>query len=58
MEAESSQVKKTTLYTLDVDGYAPDITRLTRPFLKHYAAKIGAELFIIDQRRSPAWPVT
>jgi hypothetical protein len=51
-------VKKTTLYTLDVDGYAPEITRLTHPFLKHYAAKIGAELFIIDQRRSPAWPVT
>jgi hypothetical protein len=50
-------VKKTTLYTLDVDGYAPEITRLTRPFLKHYAAKIGAELVVINQRLSPVMPV-
>ena len=54
---ESSKVKK-TIYTLDVDSYSPEITRLTRPFLEHYAAKIGAELVVIDQRLSPAMPVT
>lgn len=47
-----------TIYTLDVDGYAPEVTCLTRPFLKLYAGKIDAEIYVIDQRRSPAWPVT
>ena len=41
-----------------MDEYAPEITALTRPFLKYYADKIGADICVIDQRRSPAWPVT
>jgi len=47
-----------TLYTLLVDNYAPEITRLTLPLLKHYARKIGARFEVIDERRFPAWPVT
>jgi hypothetical protein len=45
-----------TLYTLNIDGYAPEITALTYPLLRRYAAKIGAEFCIIDRRRFPGWP--
>jgi hypothetical protein len=47
---------KKTLYTLNVDNYAPDICALTYPLLKRYASKIGAEFFVIDQRKSPHLP--
>lgn len=45
------------LYTLSVDGYAPGITALTFPLMRHYARKIGAEFHVIGERRYPAWPV-
>lgn len=45
-----------TLYTLNVDDYAPDICALTYPLLRRYAAKIGAEFVVIDQRKSPTLP--
>lgn len=45
-----------TLYTLRVDNYAPEICELTHPLLKRYAAKIGAEFFVIDKRKSPKLP--
>lgn len=47
---------KKTLYTLVVDNYAPDIVELTHPLLKRYASKIGAEFFVITERKSPALP--
>lgn len=47
---------KKTLYTLNVDDYAPDICALTYPLLRRYAAKIGAEFVVIDQRKNPTLP--
>jgi hypothetical protein len=47
---------KKTIYTLDVDNYAPEITALTRPLLRAYADKIGAFFHIIDQRLTPQMP--
>jgi hypothetical protein len=49
------QLKK-TLYTLAVDDYEPDITAITFPLLKAFAAKIGADFHVIDQRRHPDMP--
>jgi len=49
--------EKKTLYTLVVDNYAPGITRLTLPLMQRYAEKIGAELFVIRERKFPEWPV-
>lgn len=48
-----------SLYTLNIGRtYAPEITALTYPLLKAYAAKVGAEFVEITERRSPAFPVT
>lgn len=51
------RVKK-TIFTLNVDGYAPEITALTYPLIEAYADKIGADLHIISERKFPEWPVT
>jgi hypothetical protein len=50
--------KRKALFTLNVDGYSPEITRLTFPLLRYYARKIGAEFIVIDKRKFPDWPVT
>ncbi|HRQ68487.1 MAG TPA: hypothetical protein P5031_07985 [Candidatus Syntrophosphaera sp.] len=47
---------KKTLYTLCVDNYAPEITEITFPLLKHYADKIRADFYIITERKWPDWP--
>lgn len=47
-----------TIYTLNVDGYAPEITELTYPLLKRYADKIDADFCVIDTRQFLKWPVT
>jgi hypothetical protein len=39
-----------------VDDFAPDIVSLTHPLLKRYADKIGAEFFVITERKSPELP--
>jgi hypothetical protein len=49
---------KKTVFTLNVDKYAPQITALTYPLLRYYAQKIGADFHIIDQRKFPDYPVT
>lgn len=49
---------KKTLYTLAVNNWQPEITAITYPLLKHYAAKCGAEFVVIDNRKFPAWPIT
>ena len=46
----------TTVYTLDVEGYAPEIVALTRPLLARWVDKIGATLHVIADRRFPDWP--
>jgi hypothetical protein len=40
-----------TLWTLNIDNYAPEITQLTYPFLLAYAKKISAEFRIINDWR-------
>lgn len=49
------QVKK-TIFTLVVDNYAPEIRELTFPLLKAYADKIGADFYVITERKFPDWP--
>lgn len=48
---------KKTIFTLNVDDYAPEITSLTYPLIEHYAKRIGADWHVIDQRKFPGWPV-
>lgn len=47
---------KKTLYTLSVDNFAPEITAITFPLLKHYAEKIEADFCIIQTRKFPDAP--
>src|SRR4030042_5156314 len=47
---------KKTLFVLNVDDYAPEITEVTYPLLKNYAEKIGAEFYEIRERKFPGWP--
>jgi hypothetical protein len=49
---------KKTIFTLNLNGYAPEITNLTYPLIEAYAHKIGAEIHIITERKFPEWPVT
>src|SRR5512141_1373958 len=49
--------EKKTVFTLNVDGYAPEITALTYPFIMAWARRIGASFHVIDERRFPEWPV-
>jgi hypothetical protein len=48
---------KKTLWTLNVDNYAPDITAMTYPLLRRYAEKIGADFQVINERKFPNFPV-
>jgi hypothetical protein len=48
---------KKTVFTLNVDNYAPEITELTYPLIKRYADKIDADFFIINERKFPKFPV-
>jgi hypothetical protein len=47
---------KKTIFTLNVDNYAPEITKLTFPYLKKYAQKIEADLYVIKDRKFPKFP--
>lgn len=47
---------KKTLFVLNVDNYAPEITEVTYPLLKHYAEKIGADFYEIRERKFPDFP--
>jgi hypothetical protein len=49
------QIKK-TIYLLDVDGYEPEITALTRPTVEAWADKIEASVRVITSRLFPGWP--
>lgn len=48
---------KKTIFTLNIDDYGSDITRLTYPYMKMYADKIGAEFVEINKRKFPDYPV-
>lgn len=49
---------KKTIYLLNINNFAPSITRLTYPFIRCYANKIGAGIHIITERKCPDWPIT
>lgn len=51
-----SKIKK-AIFTLNIGNYAPEITKLTYPFLKRYADKIGAEFVEIKERKFPDFPL-
>jgi hypothetical protein len=52
----SKDIKK-TIYTLNIDDYAPEICALTYPLIQAYARKIGADFQVIRERKFPDWPV-
>ncbi len=47
---------KKVVWTLDVGRYDSEITALTYPLFRRYAARIGAEFRIIEERRYPDFP--
>jgi hypothetical protein len=47
---------KKTIFVLNVDNYAPEITALTYPLIKRYADKIDADFYIIKERKFPKFP--
>jgi hypothetical protein len=49
---------KKTIFTLNLNGYAPEITELTYPLIEAYARKIGAGIHTIRERKFPEWPIT
>jgi uncharacterized phage-associated protein len=48
---------KKTIYLLNIDNYAPELTALTLPFIKKWAEKIGAEIFEITERKYPEFDI-
>lgn len=56
--APQVRVGQKTIYTLNVDGYAREITDLTYPLIQKLAEKIGADFHVIYERRWPDAPVT
>lgn len=47
---------KKTIFTLNVDNYAPNLTSYTYPLMQRYADKIGADFHIISERKYPKMP--
>jgi hypothetical protein len=53
-----NKIKK-TLFTLNVnDSYSKELTDLTYPYIKKYAHKIGADFYVIKDRKFPDWYIT
>src|SRR6185295_5670102 len=49
--------ERKTIFTLNIGDYAPEVVKITRPLLVHYARKIGADIHDITERKFPEWPV-
>ena len=47
---------KKTLFTLAVNNYTEEITNLTFPLMKHWAKKIDADFYVIEDRKFPNFP--
>jgi hypothetical protein len=47
-----------TIYLLNIDDYAPEITALTYPTIVAYAQRIEADIEIITERKFEKWPIT
>lgn len=48
----------TTIYTLNIDNYAPKICKLTYPLIRAYAEKLDAKFIIMCMRDYPQQPIT
>lgn len=48
---------KKLVLTVNINNFAPEITRLTYPLLRRYAHKVGAEFRVISERKFPEWPI-
>lgn len=46
---------KKCVFTLRVNDYAPQICDITYPLIKRWADKIGAEFYVIKDRKYPDW---
>lgn len=49
-------MSRKALFVLNINDYAPEITKLTYPLLRFYARKIDAQFVEIRKRRWPGWP--
>ena len=49
---------KKTLFTLAIDNWQPEICDITFPLLKRYADKMGADFYVIKDRKFPEFPIT
>jgi hypothetical protein len=47
-----------TIFLLDIDNFAPELKKITLPFIQLYAERIGANIHFITERKFPQWPVT
>jgi hypothetical protein len=50
--------QRKTVYLLNIDDFAPEVTALTYPTIEAWAEKIRAEVVVISERAFPEWPVT
>ena len=48
---------KKLVVTMCLNNWEPEITSRTFPLMKHYAKKIGADFWHIDQRKYPTMPI-
>ena len=44
---------KKTVYTLNINGFSPEVTAITYPLMRHYADKIRADFYEINTRVFP-----
>lgn len=51
-------MSRKAVFTLDINNYAPEITKLTFPLMEFYADRIGADFHVLRERRFPEWPIT
>lgn len=49
---------KKAIWVVNVDDYFPELCELTRPTIKNYARKIGADYNEITERKYPEYPPT
>lgn len=49
---------RTTVFTLCVNGFAPEITAITFPLMERWCKKIGADFHVIEDRKYPELPCT
>jgi hypothetical protein len=48
---------KKIIYLLNIENFAPELTKITYPFINCYAHRIGAEIVKITERKFPEYPV-